>query len=124
MERPLLRLTATVLSAPDAGELARFYQRLLGWELTTDEPGWAKLAPPGGGHGLSFHGDDGYRAPVWPGAAGDQRMMLHLDIRATDLEAAVAWAEQVGARRADFQPQDGVRVMLDPVGHPFCLYVH
>jgi len=23
---------------------------------------------------------------------------------------------------AAFQPQDDVRVMLDPAGHPFCLY--
>jgi hypothetical protein len=23
---------------------------------------------------------------------------------------------------ADHQPQDDVRVMLDPAGHPFCLY--
>jgi catechol 2,3-dioxygenase-like lactoylglutathione lyase family enzyme len=119
-----MRVTATVLSAPDAGELAGFYQWLLGWERTKDVPGWVMLAPPGGGHGLSFHGDDGYRAPVWPSADGAQQMMLHLDIRATDLDEAVAWAEHVGARQAAFQPQRGVRVMLDPVGHPFCLYVH
>jgi hypothetical protein len=24
---------------------------------------------------------------------------------------------------AGFQPQDHVRVLLDPAGHPFCLYV-
>jgi hypothetical protein len=24
---------------------------------------------------------------------------------------------------AEFQPQDDVRVYLDPAGHPFCLYV-
>jgi hypothetical protein len=29
----------------------------------------------------------------------------------------------MGARLADVQPQDDVRVMLDPAGHPFCLYV-
>jgi hypothetical protein len=29
-----------------------------------------------------------------------------------------------GAVPADFQPQDDVRVFLDPAGHPFCLFVH
>jgi hypothetical protein len=24
---------------------------------------------------------------------------------------------------ADFQPQDDVRVLRDPAGHPFCLFV-
>ena len=28
----------------------------------------------------------------------------------------------LGAQEADFQPQDDVRVMFDPAGHPFCLY--
>ena len=29
----------------------------------------------------------------------------------------------LGATLAEFQPQDDVRVMLDPAGHPFCLYL-
>lgn len=61
--------------------------------------------------------------PVWPPEPGQQRMMLHLDVEVTDLHASVAEAVQLGARVADFQPQDDVRVLLDPVGHPFCLYV-
>ena len=40
-----------------------------------------------------------------------------------DLEAAGAHAVAAGATLAEFQPQDDVRVYLDPVGHPFCLYV-
>ncbi len=28
-----------------------------------------------------------------------------------------------GVALADYQPQDNVRVFLDPAGHPFCLYV-
>jgi hypothetical protein len=50
-------------------------------------------------------------------------MMMHLDVEVHDLEAAVADAIELGARLADHQPQDNVRVMLDPVGHPFCLYL-
>ncbi len=50
-------------------------------------------------------------------------MTSHLDIAVEDLEAGVAWAVEAGARPADFQPQEDVRVMLDPVGNPFCLFV-
>ena len=50
-------------------------------------------------------------------------MMMHLDIGVTDLGATVAHATSLGARLAQFQPQEDVRVMLDPAGHPFCLYV-
>jgi hypothetical protein len=39
-----------------------------------------------------------------------------------DLAGACAHAESVGAVLADFQSQDDVRVYLDPVGHPFCLF--
>ncbi|BDZ58948.1 VOC family protein [Barrientosiimonas endolithica] len=54
---------------------------------------------------------------------GEAHMQLHLDIGVCDLDAAVADAQRLGARLADFQPQDDVRVLLDPAGHPFCLYV-
>ena len=49
--------------------------------------------------------------------------MLHLDIKVDDLEAAVAHALASGARLADHQPRERVRVLLDPAGHPFCLFL-
>jgi hypothetical protein len=49
-------------------------------------------------------------------------MMMHLEIRVDDLDAAVAQAVALGATVAGFQPQEDVRVCLDPAGHPFCLY--
>jgi hypothetical protein len=49
--------------------------------------------------------------------------MEHLDIKVDDLGAATTWAIECGARLADFQPQDLVRVLYDPAGHPFCLFV-
>ena len=63
-----------------------------------------------------------YVRPVWPGEEGDQQMMMHLEIRVDDLDAAVAHAVAQGATLADFQPQQYVRVCLDPAGHPFCLF--
>jgi catechol 2,3-dioxygenase-like lactoylglutathione lyase family enzyme len=117
-----MRLTGIVLDAPDARELAAFYQRLLGWKVDTDEPDWVTLRAPGGGTGLSFQTESRYVRPVWPAAPGNQQMMLHLDIEVDDLAEAAAHAEAAGATLAQFQPQDNVRVFLDPAGHPFCLY--
>ena len=122
-ERPALRLRAAVLGAPDPRALAAFYARLLGWPYREEQPEWVELADPGGGAGLSFQREEPYTPPVWPAGPGDQAMMLHLDIEVDDLGAAVAWAQTCGARVADFQPQEHVRVCLDPDGHPFCLYV-
>ncbi|MBD3141929.1 VOC family protein [Microbispora camponoti] len=118
-----MTLTAAVLDAPDARELAVFYQRLLGWPIDDDEPGWVTLRIPGGGTGLSFQTEKLYERPVWPAAPGGQQMMLHLDIEVDDLDAAGAHAVEAGATLAGHQPQDDVRVYLDPAGHPFCLWV-
>jgi catechol 2,3-dioxygenase-like lactoylglutathione lyase family enzyme len=111
-----------VLDTPDPPPLARFYAELLGWELTHEEPNYCVVNPPGGVAYLGFHISTGYVRPVWPPAEGAQQQMLHLDFEVTDLAAAVAHAVELGAEVATFQPQDEVRVILDPDGHPFCLY--
>jgi catechol 2,3-dioxygenase-like lactoylglutathione lyase family enzyme len=121
--RPSMRLSGVVLDAPDARELAAFYRRLLGWEVEQDEPGWVKLRSADGGPGLSFQTEKAYARPTWPAGPGDQQMMVHLDVEVDDLEAAGAHAVAAGATLADYQPQDDVRVHLDPAGHPFCLFV-
>jgi catechol 2,3-dioxygenase-like lactoylglutathione lyase family enzyme len=118
-----MTLSATVLDAPDARALAAFYRRLLGWTVTKDEPAWVQLSPPGGGPGLSFQTEAAYVRPTWPARPGDQQMMLHLDIEVDDLDAAGAHAVAAGASLAEYQPQEDVRVYLDPAGHPFCLWV-
>lgn len=134
MARPRMRVTSAVLGAPDPRALAAFYERLLGWTTVASEParpgfpeedGWAMLRPPSEGAGLSamsFQHEPNYIPPVWPPVSGEQGMMLHLDIAVEDLEVAVAWALDAGATLAEHQPQDQVRVMLDPAGHPFCLF--
>jgi catechol 2,3-dioxygenase-like lactoylglutathione lyase family enzyme len=120
---PRLTVTGTNIDAPDANALADFYRRLLGWTASTDEPGWVILQPPGGGHTLNFQTEERYMRPVWPAGPGDQQMMMHLEIEVDDLEASVAHPVEAGATLADFQPQDDVRVCLDPAGHPFCLFL-
>jgi hypothetical protein len=118
-----MTLTGVVLDAPDARELAGFYRRLLDWAVVQDEPGWVQLSRPEGGIRLSLQTEPAYARPTWPAGPGDQQMMLHLDIEVDDLETAGAHAVAAGAVLAQFQPQDDVRVYLDPAGHPFCLWV-
>jgi len=123
-ERPSMVVSGVVLDAPDAQQLGAFYQRLLGWPVIQDEPGWQKLGSPEGGAGLSFQTESNYRRPTWPAGPGDQQMSIHLDIKVTDLDSAGAHAIAAGAVLADYQPQEDVRVYLDPAGHPFCLFLH
>lgn len=112
-----------VLDAPDARELAHFYQRLLGWTIFHESDDWVDLAPSeDAGYNLAFATEPHYVRPVWPTEEGKPQMMLHLDIEVDDIDAALAHAIEAGAELADHQPQGNVRVMLDPAGHPFCLY--
>lgn len=112
------------LDAPDARELAHFYQRLLGWRIYNESDEWVDLAPSeDAGYNLAFQTEPKYVRPVWPAADGEPQMSMHLDIEVDDLDEAVSHALEAGAQLASFQPQERVRVMLDPAGHPFCLYV-
>jgi catechol 2,3-dioxygenase-like lactoylglutathione lyase family enzyme len=115
-----LRLSGVVLSSPEPRRLASFYCRLLDLEPDQDSEHWVSVLTRPGVR-LSFHHDEQYRPPVWPSRGAEQQPMSHLDIDVDDLAAACAHALRNGARLADFQPQDHVRVMLDPDGHPFCL---
>ncbi|MGW5352482.1 VOC family protein [Streptomyces sp. NPDC004031] len=112
-----------VLEAPDPAALARFYVRVLGWRIDKEEPDWVAIAPEEGVAYLAFQRSADYVPPVWPARDGAPRITMHLDFEVTDLDAAVADALSLGARPAAHQPQPGVRVLLDPAGHPFCLYL-
>src|SRR3954471_4946853 len=119
-------LSNTVLGTPDPPGLAAFYLQLLGWVYRDGGPGPDEqgivIKPPGGGTGLSFQLETEHEPPEWPTERGTQQMQLHLDIGVDDLERWVRRAEELGARQAEWQPQDDVRVLHDPAGHPFCLF--
>lgn len=133
MSQPKLRVTSVTIGSSRPRELARFYADLLGWQVTAsdgpppgmpEQVGWAQIKPPPDATGptLNFEYERCFQRPVWPAEQGKQTASQHLDIRVEDLSAAVTWAESHGARLADVQPQARVRVMIDPDGHPFCLY--
>jgi catechol 2,3-dioxygenase-like lactoylglutathione lyase family enzyme len=135
MDRPVMLVTGPVLDAPDVGELTRFYQRLLGWEVETFEQappgrppgdGWSRLRPPDRSTKIEIQFEENYQPPLWPQRLGDQGMQMHLDIWVDDVARGVAWAKECGALEAPSQPTGRdparLRVMLDPAGHPFCLW--
>ena len=111
--------------------LAKFYERLLGWPIidcegprpgNPPEDGWARIVSPSGDLKIEFQWEPAYRRPAWPTVEGEQQMLIHLDIAVEDLGQGIAWAVECGAVVADHQPQDGVTVMFDTAGHPFCLF--
>lgn len=120
-----LTLTTVTLGGTDPVALARFYARLLGWPLDADaaDATWLAIRNPAGGVGLAFQYEEFHARPVWPGRPGEQQMMTHLEIKVDELAAGVRHALDCGAVLADFQPQQDVRVCLDPEGHPFCLWI-
>lgn len=120
--RPSLRLQTVNMDCADADAMAEFYGRLLGWPVTWRDRNFVLMRDPAGGTGLSFQAEEWYRPPVWPERDGELTKMIHLDIHVDDLEDAVAHALSAGARLAYHQPRDDLRILLDPAGHPFCLF--
>ena len=120
---PRVSLSEIVLDSADAHALAAFYQRLLGGSFGKQEPDWVTLQPADGGMVMAFATEAAFVPPKWPSDAKEQQMMIHLDFEVDDLDEAVAHALSVGAQLASYQPQELVRVMIDPAGHPFCLWV-
>ena len=120
--RGLTGWVGTALSTRDPAALARFYSALTGWEIAAESPEWVTIGMAGTTHHLAFAIDDHHVPPTWPSRPGEPTMQLHLDLGVTNVDAATEDAVALGATVAAYQPQDDVRVMLDPAGHPFCLY--
>lgn len=129
-----LRATSITVGTPRPRALARFYSRLLGLPLSGEEfaapgepveAGWAQIRQPDGAPGptLNFEYEAHFVRPTWPSTAGAQTASQHLDIQVDDLAGAVQQAVASGATLAEVQPQDGIRVLFDPDGHPFCLFL-
>ena len=113
-------LWGSILPAEDPRALADFYARLLGWVIASDEPGWVRLQPPGGGTAyLGFQRADGPAAPPWPPPAGQTAQVMQFDLAGADQGEAIEYAVSLGARVAEEQPEPNVTILLDPAGHPF-----
>jgi catechol 2,3-dioxygenase-like lactoylglutathione lyase family enzyme len=138
MPAPSITLGTLCLDCRDAQEMARFYGHLLGWEPTFVEDNWVLMRNPAGGVGLSFQAEPGYVPPTWPETPDEQQKMMHLDVLVVPpdggdpsgpagqeaLDAAAEVALAGGGRLAAYQPREDLRIILDPAGHPLCLFLH
>jgi hypothetical protein len=133
---PSLIVRTVNLDCSDAHAMARFYGGLLGWAPTAVEPNWVLMRHPHGGTGLSFQKTDWYERPTWPEEPGQQQKMIHLEVLVTPAGAdrseeakqdaladAVKLALSLGGTLAQPQDRDDLRVILDPSGHPLCLFL-
>ncbi|MGD9990343.1 VOC family protein [Pseudonocardia sp.] len=120
-DRPLLEFAALSIDAADAAALARFYVAAFGALSKPARNGWHYAVLPGGLE-LCFRTVEGYTRPAWgtPGAP----MQMHVECYVDDLDHARARLEALGATTPDYQPElaTGLVVMLDPSGHPFCIF--
>jgi predicted enzyme related to lactoylglutathione lyase len=118
-ERPRISVESVVLDTDDPKRLAEFYATLLGWKVESIEDDWITITDGSAGQ-IDFQLALNHKPPTWPDNAVPQQ--FHLDLQVDDLDQAAAYAESIGARRAesgDHSPN--FIVFLDPSGHPFCL---
>lgn len=112
-------LSCLVLDCADARPMAAFYSAIGGSEVTDlDATGaYVRLS----GILLAIRVVDDYVPPTWP--AGDVPPQMHMDFEVDDMEEAEVFLNAHGATTAGYQAHraDGLVVMLDPAGHPFCI---
>ena len=114
------RLASTALDCADPSALADFWAALVGGEVAFRSDEFCAVKTDRGW--LAAMKVDDYTPPTWPDPAVPKQM--HLDLKVDDLDAAQAEAVSLGARMAAEQPAPDLwRVLLDPAGHPFCLYL-
>lgn len=120
-----IKMYSFTIDCIDPYELAKFYSKLLKWEIPFYDKDWACIGAPGTSQGtypgITFQRNPTYKPPVWPEKSKAQQQMAHLDFAVNNLEESVQYALYCGATIADKQFSDTWRVMLDPAGHPFCL---
>jgi hypothetical protein len=96
----------------DPATLARWWQGLIGGDVEVDGEGDASLYAEG------YVGLDFLRVPE----AKTVKNRLHLDLRASDFDAAVAAALAHGATRADdVYTGTSWATLRDPYGNEFCI---
>jgi hypothetical protein len=113
--KSLVRFLALTIDCADAESqerLRKFYAAALGGEVVEGSVRARGLL-------LSFQALPNYRRPTWPSDVAQ----IHLELAVDDLDATLDWLQVLGASLAEHHDPDdvGLRVMLDPAGHPFCV---
>jgi len=104
----------------DPQALADFWEPVLGWRRTFDNPDEVVLEPPTGSPQDGVAPDLLFlRVPE----SKSVKNRLHIDLRPDDQAAEVARIEALGARRVDVGQAGDVSwvVLADPEGNEFCV---
>lgn len=109
---------AITIDCDDADAMRRFYAEALGG---VDIPSFAQSVRVGG-MPLNFRELEDWVRPTWPG--GDMQIHFEILVNVGELETQEARLMSLGAKKSPHQdPNDpGLIVMLDPAGHPFCIF--
>jgi catechol 2,3-dioxygenase-like lactoylglutathione lyase family enzyme len=113
------RLWSVTLDCDDPVKVRDFWAAMLGGKVahTSENFVGVELAS---GMWIGAVRSPGHKPAEWP--EGDTPQQFHLDLAVDDLDEAEKAALDLGAAKADHQPDpDKWRVLLDPAGHPFCV---
>lgn len=120
MKRPYIMLDTITIDCleEDISKMMEFYAQLTGFEPEIID---GEIMPTLLGKDLviSFFPVNHFQAPTFPSPAIGRQ--IHLDLYVTDLPEAVRYARSIGAIDSTKQFHDSYHIMMDPVGHPFCL---
>ncbi len=107
-----IALTLDCADAESQERLRTFYADALGGDVVEGSVRARGLL-------LSFQALPNYEPPNWPNAGAQ----VHFEWAVEDLDAALDWLQELGGSLAEHHDPDdlGMRVMLDPAGHPFCV---
>ncbi|HEY8300817.1 MAG TPA: VOC family protein [Jatrophihabitans sp.] len=112
-------LWSITLDCADPEPLAEFWSAVVGGTVAYRSEQFIGIESAGGPWIGAYVVPD-YVAPQWPD--GTSPKQFHLDLSVADLDAAEAALVDLGAAKAEHQPEpDRWRVFLDPAGHPFCI---
>ncbi len=110
---------AVTLDCADPQVLADFYQRATGWPRVYDTGEYVYLAGEGTFQ-LGFQRVADQAQAEWP----SRTRQGHLGLSVFDLDEAEKSLLALGATKATVQPDETIfRVLIDPSGHPFYVYV-
>ncbi len=134
-----LRLCQVVIDATDARSAAEFWRELLGLRYRpahepppvgeVDHAGqdWLNLFTPDDRPCLAFQQVPSLPRTTWPDH--DVPQQLHLDLMVDDVEELDLVQERVLALGGELRldrtddPEEPLRVFVDPDGHTFCVFV-
>jgi hypothetical protein len=113
------KLWSVTLDCADAKQLSQFWAAALDGTIAYESENFSGVELPDG-LWIGAYRIDGYQPPAWPEGAPPKQ--FHLDFLVDDLDTAERAALDLGASKAEHQPEpDRWRVLLDPAGHPFCV---